>query len=230
MQRLWAGWRMSYIESARNGGEECLFCAKARAGSGPSAGSGSGAGAGSGMGANEKELVLERGRACFTMLNAFPYNTGHLMVAPYRHLDSFAALSTEERVDLIRLLGRAEDALRREYRPHGFNMGVNLGAAAGAGVVGHLHAHLVPRWTGDTNFMGTVGETKVLPETLERTFARLHRALAAAGAPAGAVNPVAPEDPANPRNPSDPATPADPATAADSAPADPTDWGPGAAP
>lgn len=168
MQRLWAGWRMSYIESARDGGEECLFCAKGRAGSG--------------AGADEKELVLERGRACFTMLNAFPYNTGHLMVAPYRHLDSIAALSADERLDLIHLLGRAEDALRREYRPHGFNVGVNLGAAAGAGVVGHLHAHLVPRWTGDTNFMGTVGDTKVLPETLDRTFERIRRALAAAGA------------------------------------------------
>lgn len=163
MQRLWAGWRMSYIESARDGGESCLFCSKPRAG------------------ADDKELVLERGRSCFTMLNAFPYNTGHLMVAPYRHVDSFAALSTAERVDLIHLLGRAEDILKQEYRPHGFNMGVNLGVAAGAGVVGHLHAHLVPRWTGDTNFMGSVGDTKVLPETLERTFERLRRALDALG-------------------------------------------------
>jgi ATP adenylyltransferase len=154
---------MTYIESARDGGEGCLFCSKPRAG------------------ADDKELVLERGRSCFTMLNAFPYNTGHLMVAPYRHVDSFAALSTEERVDLIHLLGRAEDILKQEYRPHGFNMGVNLGAAAGAGVVGHLHAHLVPRWTGDTNFMGSVGDTKVLPETLERTFERLRGALDALG-------------------------------------------------
>lgn len=211
MQRLWAGWRMSYIESARDGSEECLFCAKAR----PSAGAGAGADAD----ADEKELVLERGRTCFTMLNAFPYNTGHLMVVPYRHLDTFAALSAEEQVDLIHLLGRAEEALRREYRPHGFNMGVNLGSAAGAGVVGHLHAHLVPRWTGDTNFMGTVGETKVLPETLERTFERLRRALAAAGAAAGAAHPA------------DPTNLANPATTVDRAgPVDPTDWGPGAAP
>ena len=170
MQRLWAGWRMSYIESARDGGEECLFCARGCASADP------------GAAADRAGLVLERGRTCFMMLNAFPYNTGHLMVAPYRHVDTFAALSPAESADLLHLLGRAEDALRREYRPHGFNMGVNLGSAAGAGVVGHLHAHLVPRWTGDTNFMGTVGETKVLPETLERTFERLAGALAAAGA------------------------------------------------
>jgi ATP adenylyltransferase len=99
------------------------------------------------------------------------------MVAPFRHVDSFAALSGEEREDLLQLLARAETALRQEYRPHGINMGVNLGEAAGAGVIGHLHAHLVPRWQGDTNFMGTVGDTKVLPEGLDRTFERLERAL-----------------------------------------------------
>ncbi len=168
MQCLWAGWRMSYIESARAGDEACLFCVKPRAG------------------ADEQELLLERGEFCFTMLNAFPYSTGHVMVAPFRHVDSFAHLSAPERLELLHLLARAEEVLGREYRPHGFNMGVNLGAAAGAGVVGHLHAHLVPRWTGDTNFMSTVGETRVVPEDLARTYERLRRAFAQiGGSPSG---------------------------------------------
>jgi ATP adenylyltransferase len=150
---------MSYIESARASDPGCLFCRK------PSEGD------------DRRAFLLERQGSCFTLLNAYPYNSGHLMVAPFRHVDSFAALSSAERTDLLLLLARAEVALRREYRPHGFNMGVNLGEAAGAGVLGHLHAHLVPRWTGDTNFMTAVGETKVLPEGLDRTFERLERAL-----------------------------------------------------
>jgi len=159
VQRLWATWRMSYIESARTPDEGCLFCRKPNEGD------------------DRRALVLERQRSCFTLLNAYPYNAGHLMVAPFRHVDSFAGLSADERMDLLQLLARAETALRREYRPHGFNMGVNLGEAAGAGVLGHLHAHLVPRWQGDLNFMGAVGDTKVLPEGLDSTFERLERAL-----------------------------------------------------
>jgi ATP adenylyltransferase len=164
VERLWATWRMPYIESGRKGASEspkgCILCEKPAAGD------------------DRRALVLERGRACFIVLNAFPYNSGHLMVAPFRHIDSFVALSAEEREDLLRLLARAEAALRHEYEPHGFNMGVNLGAAAGAGVVGHLHAHLVPRWNGDTNFMSAIAGTKVLPEALDRTFDRLANALA----------------------------------------------------
>lgn len=163
MERLWAGWRMSYIESARQDPGECIFCRKPAAGR------------------DRQELVLVRGRACFILLNAFPYSSGHLMVAPYRHIESFATLELAERDELIVLLGRSERALRREYRPHGFNMGVNLGAPAGAGVVGHLHAHLVPRWNGDTNFMTTIAGTKVLPEALDRTYERLLDAFALEG-------------------------------------------------
>ena len=159
MERLWAGWRMAYIESARQGPGGCIFCTKPAAGN------------------DRAEFVLERGRACFAMLNTFPYNTGHLMVAPYRHVEFFGDLEPEERDDLLLLLGRAEQALRGEYRPDGFNMGVNLGQPAGAGVLGHLHAHLVPRWSGDTNFMAAVAETKVMPEALDRTYERLLGAL-----------------------------------------------------
>ncbi len=163
MERLWATWRMPYIESGRKGASDspkgCILCEKPAAGD------------------DRHAFVLERSRACFILLNAFPYNSGHVMVAPFRHIDSFVALTGEEREDLLRLLARAEAALRHEYEPHGFNMGVNLGAAAGAGVVGHLHAHLVPRWHGDTNFMSAIGGTKVLPEALDRTFERLANAL-----------------------------------------------------
>ncbi len=159
MERLWAGWRMSYIESARQEGGGCLFCRKPASGQ------------------DQDEGVVARGRTCFILLNAFPYNPGHLMVAPYRHVDSVAELDPAERDELLLLLGRAEVALRREYRPHGFNMGVNLGEAAGAGVIGHLHVHLVPRWTGDTNFMPALADTKVIPEPITRTYERLHRAL-----------------------------------------------------
>ena len=160
MEQLWAGWRMSYLESTRQEATPpCLFCSKPASGR------------------DQEELVLARGHTCFIMLNAFPYNSGHLMVAPYRHVDSFAGLEPAERDELIFLLGRAERALRREYRPQGFNMGVNLGESAGAGVLGHLHAHLVPRWTGDTNFMTAVANTKVMPEPLVRTYERLLKAL-----------------------------------------------------
>jgi ATP adenylyltransferase len=150
---------MSYVESAHPD-DECIFCSKPAA-------------------ANDRgEMILERGTSCFTLLNAFPYNCGHLMVAPYRHVDSLSKLEPAEREELVLLLGRAEEVLRSAYHPDGFNAGVNLGAAAGAGIPRHLHAHLVPRWVGDTNFMSTVGETRVMPESLEQTYERLVCALA----------------------------------------------------
>jgi len=112
------------------------------------------------------------------MLNLYPYNVGHMMIAPRRHTPSLADLEPEESVELTEWLGRAELALRREYDPHGFNVGLNLGRAAGAGVLGHLHWHVVPRWSGDTNFMPVTANTKVLPEALDRTYERVVRALA----------------------------------------------------
>jgi ATP adenylyltransferase len=123
-------------------------------------------------GRNE-ELVLLRGRLCFVILNLYPYNNGHLMVVPIRHIAELAATTADERAELMGLVRLAEIALREAYRPHGINVGMNLGRPAGAGVLDHLHIHLVPRWNGDTNFMGVVGNTRVLPEDLSQTAERL---------------------------------------------------------
>jgi ATP adenylyltransferase len=114
-----------------------------------------------------------RGKHCFICLNAFPYANGHVMVMPYAHLNRLAALPVEAAHELIDLAQRTERVLEQLYHPHGFNFGMNIGEAAGAGVAGHLHLHALPRWVGDTNFMTVVGETRVLPETLEATWKRL---------------------------------------------------------
>jgi ATP adenylyltransferase len=119
------------------------------------------------------ELTLFRGETCFVILNLYPYNNGHLMVVPYRHVPSLDAMTAGERVELMELTRRAELALNEAYHPHGLNVGINLGKAAGAGVVDHLHVHVVPRWNGDTNFMAVVGDTRVLPEDLTQSAARL---------------------------------------------------------
>jgi ATP adenylyltransferase len=118
-------------------------------------------------------LVVHRGSRAFIILNLYPYNSGHLMVVPDRHVGSFAETDEAELAELFALTRRAEMALSEAYAPQGLNIGVNLGRAAGAGVADHLHIHLVPRWTGDTNFMTVVGESRVLPETLEQSAARL---------------------------------------------------------
>ena len=166
MDRLWAPWRMTYIARADKV-RGCLFCrtARARDDRGP--------------------LVLARRPHAFMMLNRFPYNPGHLMVAVRRHAARFGQLGAGEREDLLELVALAERALAAEYRPHGINYGANLGRVAGAGFPGHLHVHLVPRWKGDTNFMTVVGETKVLPESLTRTWTRLRRALRSLGSRPG---------------------------------------------
>ncbi|WP_371417517.1 HIT domain-containing protein [Granulicella sp. S190] len=120
--------------------------------------------------------VVYRGRSCFVCLNAFPYSTGHLLLVPYQHLDSLAALATDVAGELISLAQRSEVALREVYRPGGINMGLNLGEAAGAGIADHMHLHALPRWSGDTNFMTVTAETRVLPESLDVTWARLRPA------------------------------------------------------
>jgi ATP adenylyltransferase len=165
--RLWAPWRMAYI-GASSAPAGCLFCRVARARD------------------DRAHLVLARRGAALLMLNRYPYNPAHLMVATGRHVGRFAALAAAEREELFALLALAERALRDEYRPHGINVGANLGRVAGAGFAGHLHLHLVPRWNGDTNFMPVVGETKVLPEALGRTWSRLRRALRRIGGADGA--------------------------------------------
>ena len=126
-----------------------------------------------GAGDDEKAHILHRGRHAFALLNAFPYNTGHLMVAPLRHIGDLSELSEAERAELFELACRSVEILRGAMGAEGFNTGMNLGAAGGAGIPGHLHMHVVPRWDGDTNFMPVTGNTKVLPEMLADTYAKL---------------------------------------------------------
>jgi ATP adenylyltransferase len=153
MERLWAIWRMAYIEKPEV--EGCFFCKAA------------------GAGGDEEHYVLWRGRTCFVMLNAFPYNTGHLMVSPYRHVGKMAEVAAEEAVEWVAATGHSKEILRRALRAEGFNVGLNVGRCAGAGVEGHLHLHVVPRWSGDTNFMPVLADHKVLPEGLKATYDRL---------------------------------------------------------
>jgi ATP adenylyltransferase len=153
MEHLWSPWRLAYITGAHPA-TGCVFC---NALADPEA----------------DALVVFRGSTCFVILNLFPYNNGHLMVVPNRHLATLAAATREERAELIELTTRAEIALTEAFAPHGLNMGINLGKPAGAGVLDHVHLHVVPRWNGDTNFMTVVGRTRVLPEELPDTAAKL---------------------------------------------------------
>ena len=155
MERLWSPWRLSYVTRAAGTATEdggCIFCEL--------------------KGRNE-DLVLHRGRLCFVILNLYPYNNGHVMVVPNRHLAELAETDADERAELMALVRHAEMALTEAYRPDGINVGINLGRTAGAGVLEHLHIHLVPRWNGDTNFMGVIAETRVLPEDLSHSAGRL---------------------------------------------------------
>jgi ATP adenylyltransferase len=154
---------MAYIRKAggkKAGQGPCLFCAKGR------------------LRPGKRNLVVARTRHVLVLLNLYPYNVGHMMIATRRHTPSLAGLTPEESLEVAEWLGRAERALTREYKPHGFNVGVNLGRVAGAGVLDHLHWHVVPRWSGDTNFMPVTANTKVLPEALDRTYERVVKALA----------------------------------------------------
>ncbi len=154
MDRLWSPWRLAYVTGASGDkASECVFCDASVAG--------------------RDELVLVRGTHAFVILNLYPYNNGHLMVVPRRHVASLAALSAAEAGEIMRFTQDAELALHEAYQPQGINVGVNLGRAAGAGIVHHVHVHLVPRWNGDTNFMSVVGEVRVLPEDMSQTAARL---------------------------------------------------------
>jgi len=157
MDRLWAGWRSDYISGIAHGEDGCLFCTLL-------------------AGEDEESLILERTPLSFTVLNAFPYTSGHLMVAPVRHESELNGLSAGEGAALFTGLQRATQALRDVSHPDGFNAGANLGREAGAGVPGHLHFHVVPRWSGDTNFMTTLAEVRVIPEDLRTTWKKLRAA------------------------------------------------------
>ena len=153
MEHLWSPWRLAYITGA-NPPAGCVFC---NALTDPEA----------------APLVVFRGVACFVILNLFPYNNGHLMVVPNRHVGTLAAATQAELSEMMALTRDAEVALTEAYAPHGMNMGINLGKPAGAGVLDHVHMHVVPRWNGDTNFMTVVGRTRVLPEELTATADKL---------------------------------------------------------
>ena len=153
MERLWTPWRLAYVSG---GGESngCVFC--------------------NALTDDEAApLIVFRGATCFVILNLFPYNNAHLMVVPNRHVATLATATSEELTELMMLARTAEAAISEAYAPHGMNLGINLGKPAGAGVPGHLHMHVVPRWSGDTNFMTVIGEMRVLPEELGASAARL---------------------------------------------------------
>jgi diadenosine tetraphosphate (Ap4A) HIT family hydrolase len=161
LDRLWAGWRSDYVSGLSDDapsvddGDGCVFCKLIAATD------------------DEAALVLERTELTITVMNLYPYGSGHLMVAPMRHVASLELLDDAETVELARAQARAVTAIRAAYSPDGLNLGANLGRAAGAGIPGHLHVHVLPRWSGDTNFMTAVAEVRVLPERLEDGYHKL---------------------------------------------------------
>jgi ATP adenylyltransferase len=158
MERLWSPWRLEYVTGSKPE-TGCVFCEAPRR-------------------PQPESLVVHEGRTVYIVLNRYPYNNGHLMVVPYRHVPTLNALGAEELHEIADLTQRSEVALMQAYNPQGINVGINLGKAAGAGILEHIHVHLVPRWNGDTNFMTVVGETRVLPEALGQSATRLRAAFA----------------------------------------------------
>lgn len=155
VKQLWAPWRHAFVAGPRS--TRCIFCAAKN------------------PRLDRASHVVVRARHAFGMLNRYPYSTGHVLVAPYRHVARLEALRLQEWQDIWALAAELIKRLKREVRPHGLNVGMNLGRAAGAGIVGHLHLHIVPRWSGDTNFMPVLAGTKVMPQSLEQLFKVLRR-------------------------------------------------------
>jgi ATP adenylyltransferase len=154
MDFLFTPWRYAYVTSVENT-VDCVFCSVAR-------------------GQNDQQgLIVHRGQSCFVILNAYPYTSGHTMVVPYDHVDQLQKLSMPAAQEMMVLTQKLEGILRELYRPDGLNLGMNVGKAAGAGVAGHIHMHVLPRWVADVNFMGAIGETRVLPEDLATTYKRI---------------------------------------------------------
>ena len=164
MDYLFTPWRYAYITSANAPGD-CLFCGLIH----PKNAQPKNDQAQD----DEKALIVHRAKYCFVVLNAFPYTSGHVMIVPYDHVDELAKLSQPAAQEMMALTQRLEGVLRDLYRPDGVNLGMNIGKAAGAGVAGHIHMHILPRWFGDVNFMTAVGETRVLPEDLQTTCKKL---------------------------------------------------------
>jgi ATP adenylyltransferase len=159
-QRIWAPWRLAYVKDASKDAEqECIFCAKPASDD------------------DEANLIVHRGERCFVILNLFPYTNGHLMVAPYEHVATLGELDPDTVAEMMALTQRAMGVLEDRYQPHGYNVGFNQGRVAGAGVEHHIHMHVVPRWGGDTNFMPVLADTRVMPQTLEESYATLKGSL-----------------------------------------------------
>jgi ATP adenylyltransferase len=161
VKRIWSPWRLRYVTGAPKKGRGCIFCDRAVA---PAE-------------KDRENYVLFRGERGLVVLNLYPYNTGHFMVAPYTHVPSLEDLDAQTLGSLMELVNKGIAALRETLHPEGFNIGVNLGAAAGAGITDHVHIHVVPRWVGDTNFMPIFSETKVIPELLDGTYDKLKAVL-----------------------------------------------------
>ena len=158
MQQLYATWRMSYIEAPKPKDGGCIFCdfpAEHR---------------------DEEHFILHRGKTCVVIMNLYPYTAGHVMVIPFRHTNVYESLTDEEALEMHHLTAHVVKVLKKVMRPDGFNMGINLGEPAGAGVAGHLHRHIVPRWAGDNNFMPVLADTRVLSDAVENTWRRLREA------------------------------------------------------
>jgi ATP adenylyltransferase len=161
MDYLWTPWRFQYMEQVTSGEQpECIFCDAVA------------------QNRDEETLIVYRGKDAFVILNRFPYTSGHVMMVPYDHVAQLGLCKPEALNEMMELARRVEAAFQEDYRPDGMNLGMNLGRAAGAGVTGHLHLHMLPRWMGDSNFMTVVGETRVHPEELKTTYKKLKKALA----------------------------------------------------
>jgi ATP adenylyltransferase len=159
VDHLWAPWRMAYIGAGDQKDDRCVFCVPAD------------------EARDEEHLVLFRGKRCFVLLNLFPYNNGHLMIAPYTHVPDIESLGAATLTEMMTTAQRCLAALRGAMRPDGFNMGINQGAVAGAGIADHVHFHVVPRWNGDTNFMPVLAATKVMPDYLRNTYRQIREQL-----------------------------------------------------
>jgi ATP adenylyltransferase len=157
MDYLWTPWRYAYVTSGKTSG--CIFCDLPKEGN------------------DEKVHIVHRGRHCYTVLNLFPYTPGHVMIVPFAHLDELQKLPVEAAHELMETTARMEGVLRQLYTPDGINVGMNIGKAAGAGIAGHIHMHVLPRWVADGNFVSVIGETRILPETLETTYQRIRDVL-----------------------------------------------------
>jgi len=157
MEQLWAPWRMEYIQRAKESG--CILCQKP------------------GENNDQANLILYRGKNNFVILNAFPYNPGHLMIAPYRHIASLQDVTDDEAREHFNLVKKSLTVLKQVLKPDGFNVGLNVGKSAGAGIEEHLHTHIVPRWQGDTNFMPVLSDTRIISEALASTYRKLKASL-----------------------------------------------------